>query len=430
MNDCRITRRVFLGAAAGAGIALTFGRRAFARRPDKLRIAVVGTANQASWNISQLGSEHIAAICDVDARYLGAAAARFPGARRFRDFREMLTADLDLDAVLVAAPDHIHGPASALALRRGLHVYCEKPLTHTVEESRVLARLAAEKNLATQMGTQIHAGSNYRRVVELVRSGAIGAVREAHVWCGKSWSNGRYGEPKDPPAHLDWNLWLGPAAERPYSDGLHPGSWRSFWAYGTGTLGDMACHYLDLAHWALDPGAVTAVEAEGPEVHDVGTPAWMIVRWEHAGSGGVPTRINWYDGGRRPEILKSLTNADGSALSWGDGQLFVGEDGMVISDYGNHKLLREGRVVDFEAPERSIPESIGHHAEWFAACRAGSPTTCNFAYSGALTEAVLLGNVAYRVGKRLEWDAANLRATNAPEAAGLVRHEYRDGWTL
>ena len=420
-----------MGSAAAA--AVTIGRPSWARvcRADKLRIAVVGTANQAGWNLSQIEQEQIVAICDVDANYLEQAGAKYKEAKRFRDFREMIGAPLDIDAVLVAAPDHIHAPAAAMALRVGKHVYCEKPLAHTVEEVRVLAKLAAEKKLVTQMGTQIHAEPNYRRVVELVRSGIIGKIREVHVWCGKSWAAGRYTDGKEVPAHLDWNLWLGPAPEHAYSDGIHPGNWRKFWAYGTGTLGDMACHHMDLPHWALELDHPATVEAEGPTVDAIGTPAWLIVRYEHPAKGDRPAvKLTWWDGGKRPEVLVKVKNADGTPLAWGDGNLFVGETGMIIADYGAHKLIRDGVVADFTPPKPTIPDSIGHHKEWIAACKTGSPTTCNFAYSGALSEAVLLGNVAYRVGKKFQWDAAALKAVNAREADTFIRHQYRSGWVL
>lgn len=433
MQHQPLSRRRFIVLSAAAAGAVSIGRPAWARgrRADKLRIAVVGTQNQAGWNLSQIESEQIVAICDVDSGYLEQAGARYKDAKRFRDFREMLAAPLDIDAVLVAAPDHIHAPAAAMAMRLGKHVYCEKPLAHTVEEARVLATLAREKNLATQMGTQIHAEPNYRRVVELVRSGIIGPVREVHVWCDKSWSNGKYLATKAPPKNLDWNLWLGPAPDHAYSDEIHPGNWRRFWAYGTGTLGDMACHHMDLAHWAMDLGQPVTVHSEGPPVDAIGTPAWLIVRYGHPAKGDRPAlALTWYDGGKRPDVLANIRNKDGSPLSWGDGNLFVGETGMIIADYGSHKVIRNGIVTEFVPPEKSIPDSIGHHQEWIAACKTGTPTTCNFAYSGALTEAVLLGNVSYRIGKKLEWDSAGMRAENAPEAAALIEHRYREGWQL
>jgi predicted dehydrogenase len=407
-------------------------RRSSAAQPSKLHIAVIGTQNQAWWNINQIRGERIAALCDVDAQFLERAAEQLPDAKRYRDFREMIATEEDLDAVLIAAPDHVHAPAAVRAMRRGLHVYCEKPLAHSVYETREMARLAKARRLATQMGTQIHAGENYRRVVELIVSNAIGPVREVHVWCGKSWSNGRFRFGSEAPDYLDWNLWLGPAPKRPYSEDVHPANWRRFWEYGTGTLGDMACHYIDLVHWALRLRHPTSIRAEGPEeVHDVGTPAWLIVHYQHPARGEQPpVDVTWYDGGKRPEVLKTLRRADGSPIEWGDGQLFVGDEGMILSDYSRHLLLPEEKFAGFKRPKARIPSSIGHHNEWLQACRSGSPTTCNFDYSGALTEAVLLGNVAYRVGKTIQWDAESMRAINAPEADALIRPTFRDGWEV
>ncbi|MBT8487163.1 MAG: Gfo/Idh/MocA family oxidoreductase, partial [Phycisphaerae bacterium] len=356
-----ISRRRFLEtSAAVAALPLIGGRVARAGSLEKLNIAVVGTQNQAAWNIAQIGSENIVALCDVDANHLARAGARIPGATRYRDFRVMLEKEKSVDAVLVAAPDHVHAPAAAMALRQGRHVYCEKPLAHTVEETRTLARLAAEQGVATQMGTQIHAGANYRRVVELIRSGAIGPVREAHVWCGKSWSNGRF-RSAPVPDHLDWDLWQGPAPARPYSAGVHPGNWRRFWDYGTGTLGDMGCHYIDLVFWALALRHPTAVQTFGPAVHEVGTPRSLLVEWSFPARGKQPpVTMRWYDGGLRPSILSALRNADGSPFQWGDGQLFVGDKGMLIADYGRYRLLPEHVFEGFQPPPPSIADSVGH----------------------------------------------------------------------
>ncbi|MBL1216275.1 MAG: gfo/Idh/MocA family oxidoreductase [Planctomycetes bacterium] len=436
----RLTRRQFLKSSALAA-AGTLGARPLFRSGsaawgypanDKLSIAVVGTANQAGWNINQIQSQNIVGLCDVDRNYLKAAAARFPQAKTFRDVRNMLSEMHEsIDAVLVATPDHIHAPASMMAMRMGKHVYCEKPLAHSVFEARAMAQLAAEKQLATQMGTQIHAGSNYRRVVELIRAGAIGTVQRVHVWCGKSWSGGRYQFGHEVPENLDWDLWLGPSEQRPFCANVHPGQWRRYWQWGTGTLGDMACHYVDLVHWALDLMYPTAVWVEGPEVHPEGTPEWLIVNYQHParGTNQPPVQVTWYDGGKRPDILKNLKNKNGEPIQWGDGQLFVGSEGSILSNYGSHLLLPEDKFADYKRPEPSIPDSIGHHNEWFEACRNGTPTTCNFTYSGALSEAVLLGNVAFRLGQRIEWDAKALAVRNLAEAAKYIKPDFRAGWT-
>jgi predicted dehydrogenase len=434
-----MNRREFIRQTAAAGGALAVGYHihpapaAQSSSPnEKLNLAAVGTMNRARANLAAVAGENIVALCDVDENLLNRAAARYTGARKYRDFRVLLEKEGDkIDAVLVGTPDHTHAPAAAMALRLSKHVYCEKPLTHTVFEARTLADLARAKQRVTQMGTQIHAGDNYRRVVELIQTGAIGAVREAHVWVGASYGGASFRSSGPAPGHLDWDLWLGPAPARPYSEGVHPHSWRRFWDYGTGGLGDFGCHYMDLVHWALNLRHPTAVAAEGPPVDPVGTPAWLIVRYEYPARGELPpVKLTWYDGGRRPELLAGLRDKDGRPLNWRSGQLFVGERGLLLSDYTRHVLLPADRFADFKPPEPYLPRSIGHHLEWIRAIKSGGSTTCNFDYSGALAEAALLGNVAYRSGKRIEWDAEKLRVTNAPEAQQFIHKEYRRGWTL
>ncbi len=425
-------RRSFLKRAAAASLA--FGapaihvRGAFGPRSanEKLNIAVVGTANRAAANIEGTLGENIVALCDIDERYLGQAAQRFEGAKTYHDFRKMLEQP-GIDAVVVSTADHVHAPASVMAMKLGKHCYCEKPLAHSVHEARVVARTAREMKVATQMGTQIHAEENYRRVVELIKAGAIGPVRDVHVWCNKTWSQGERPKETPPvPSHLHWDLWLGPAPERPYHPTYLPANWRRWWDFGSGTLGDMACHYMDLPFWALDLRHPTSVASEGPPVHPETTPLWLIVRYEFPARGEMPAcKLTWYDHDKKPDVL-----AEHGIPNWGSAVLFIGEKGMLLADYGRRKLFPEEKFQDFQPPERTIAKSIGHHAEWIKACKEGTPTTCNFDYSGALTEAVLLGNVAYRVGEKLQWDPARLKATNCSEADRYVRREYRKGWTL
>jgi predicted dehydrogenase len=344
----------------------------------------------------------------------------------------MLEKEADrIDAVCVGTPDHTHAPAAAMALRMGKHVYCEKPLTHTVFEARTLANLAKEKRLITQMGNQIHAGENYRRVVELIQSGAIGKVNECHVWVTAKYSGAKFTTGTQAPPTLDWNLWLGPAPERPYSEGVHPFEWRKFWDYGTGALGDFGCHYMDLCHWALGLRAPTTVEAEGPPVDAVSCPAWCIARYEYARGEEPPVKLTWYDSGRQPELAQTL-KIDGRPLGevFKSAQLFIGSEGMLVSDYNRHRLLPEEKFKGFTPPPQTIPKSVGHHREWVEAIKGSGTTLSNFDYAGALTEAVLLGTVAYRSGQRLEWDSANLKLKNSPEAQQLIHKEYRKGWTL
>ena len=277
------------------------------------------------------------------------------------------------------------------------------------------------------MGTQIHATKNYRRVVELVRSGAIGPISECHVWCGKTWSGGERPKETPPvPSTLHWDLWLGAAPERPYHPTYQPKNWRRWWDFGSGTLGDMACHLMDLPFWALELRHPTSVESEGPPVHPETTPHWMVVKYEFPSRGEAPpTKVTWYDGEKRPPQL-----AESKLPSWDTGVLFVGKKGMLMADYSRRLLFPKDDFRDYKPPEPSIPDSIGHHAEWIAACKTGSPTTCNFDYSGALTESVLLGNVAYRLGQKIEWDAVNLKATNSSNADAYIQREYRKGWAI
>lgn len=400
---------------------------------DKLRLGVVGCGGRGAANLGALLGEEVVALSDVDANNLEAGrqavAGRGGKPALFRDFRRMLE-KVELDGVVVSTADHTHAHVTLAALAAGLPVYCEKPLTHTTREVRAVRAAAREAGVATQMGTQIHAGDNYRRVVERLRAGAIGAVREVHVLMSKSWSDGRFGPAKPAPAHLDWDLWQGPLPARDYCDGLHPANWRRFWDYGTGTLGDMACHYVDLVHWALDLGVPDVVEAEGPEVHPVGTPSWLKVHWHHAASAARPAVVvHWYDGGARPDELPELKQKDGTLASCDNGHVFVGERGVLVSDYGNHALYPEAAFEGVEPPPQSIERSIGHHAEWARAIREATPTTCNFDYSGRLTEAVLLGNVAFRAGGRIT-GCADGSVDRDAAAAPFLGVRYRDGWEL
>ena len=433
LHSTRMNRRDLLKTTSMGVAALSGGvwsQLAAAQSPaasGKLNIACVGTANQASFSVNGVRGENIVALCDIDKNYLDRAKEQFPSAKTYADYREMIEAEAgNIDAVTVAIADHNHAPASIRAIRAGKHVYCEKPLTHTVQESRILAEAAKQMGVATQLGTQIHAGDNYRRVVEIIQSGAIGDVNEVHVWVGKGWGGGeRPAGGQEPPATLSWDLWLGPAPERPYVPGrYHPAQWRRWWDFGQGTLGDMACHYMDLPFWALELRHPTSCVAEGPEVHPETCPLGLKVTYEFPQRGDlVPVKLTWYDGNMIPSEVA------GEKVP-GAGVMFIGSEGHMYADYGNYRLFPAEKFKGFKPPEPTIPRSIGHHAEWIKACKEGTPTTCNFDYSGALTESVLLGNVAYRTGERLEWDAANLKATNSEAAAKYVTKEYRKGWEV
>ncbi len=430
----RFNRRRFLvGASLAAGAAAVptvIPARAWAGGAnERLNIAAIGVGGQGGANIAGVRSENLVAFCDVDANNLGATAKDFPDTRRFADFRRMYdNVGHSLDAVVVSTPDHTHAPAAVAAMQLGKHCYCEKPLSHNVAEARRMTVVAEETGVVTQLGTQIHAGDNYRRVVELVRAGAIGPVGEVHAWCPASYSGGDRPADQPPvPEHLDWDLWLGPAPFRPYHPNYVPFRWRGWWDFANGGTGDFFCHYADVAYWALDLAHPVRVSADGPPRHPESTPPSLSARLDYPARGSMPPVVlRWYDGpGNKPPQL-----AEWGVPDWNAGVLLRGEKGMLLTDYGRHVLLPEAQYADFERPPHTIPESIGHHREWIEACKNGEQTTCHFGYSGPLTEGALLATVAYRVGTVLEWDAAALAAPNAPEAEEFLSRTYREGWTL
>ena len=426
-----INRRQFLkhSAVATTG-ALLAGVHAQARRispNEKLNIGMIGVANRAGDDLKEVSGENIVALCDIDDNYLAAVKQKFPGAKTYNDFRRLLDQQ-DIDAVVVGTPDHTHAVAAVAALRSGRHVYCEKPLARTISEARVITETARKLNRVTQIGTQIHAGSNYRRVVELVQSGAIGLVREVHVWVAATYGGMELPKETVPvPANIHYDLWLGPVEYRPYSPEYVPFKWRNWWAFGGGALADFGCHFMDLPHWALSLSHPATIEpVDGPPVHPESTPPWLIVRYEYPARGDKPpVRLTWYHGGKQPSLLSTEL-----AAKWKSGVLFVGEKGQLLADYGRHVLLPEKEFADFKPPAPFIKDSIGHHKEWIEACKTGGQTTCQFDYSGPLTEAALLGNVAYRVGRKLEWDWKQLKATNCAEASRYIQHHYRKGWRI
>jgi predicted dehydrogenase len=425
----KMTRRELIERGTYAGAAVWLGPTVDPRKyqaNEKLNIACIGVYNRAKDNLNAVAHENIVALCDINSTYLEEPAKRFPSAKLFSDFRKVVEMK-GIDAFVVATPDHTHAPASILAMETGHHCYCEKPLTHSVYETRLVTETAAKHKRVTQMGTQIHAESNYRRVVELVKAGAVGQIREVHVWCDKSYGGvQRLPEVKPVPKEIDWDLWTGPVKKRPYNPGYLPFQWRNWWDFGGGTLADMGCHHIDLPFWALDLRFPTRVKATGPSLEEESTPQQLMVEYDFAARGELPpVKLTWYHGGKRPAYF-----AEAKLPKWGDGTLFVGDKGMLLADYGRKVLLPESDYKDYHAPPQSIPESIGHHREWIAACKKGDTTTCNFDYAGPLTEAVLLGNVSYRVGQALDWDPIRLKATNCPEADKFIKPEYHNGWKL
>ncbi len=412
---------------------------------SKLNVAVIGVGGRGAGNLAEVGkSENIVAICDVSDNSLDGAQKRYPQARRFKDFRKLYEIEKQFDAVVVSTCEHTHAFATLPALKLRKHVYCEKPLTYNIWEARQIREAAAQAKVSTQMGTQIHAGDNYRRVVELVQAGAIGPVREVHVWVGRAWGwqseeaakknndivnvRERPSGSSPVPNGLDWDLWLGPAPFRPFHDVYFPGpKWYRWWDFGNGTMSDLGSHWNDLPFWALKLQVPKSIEAGGGIAHPEIAPASMFATYEYGSRGDLPpVRLTWHQGENKPDIWKAR-----GIPQWDSGVLFIGNQGrMLLADYDKHVLLPEATFADFKRPAPSIPKSLGHHEEWIHGCKTGAPTTCNFDYAGYLTEANHLGNVAFRVGKKLEWDSANLRVTNAPEAAKFIRREYRAGWLL
>jgi predicted dehydrogenase len=441
----RPTRRQFARGLAGAAIG-AFAAPAILRGRnlnEKLNIAMIGTGGRGAHNLGQMASENIVALCDVYQPAIDKAAVKYPKARQATDFRKLFDHANEFDAVVVSTTEHTHAFATLAALQLGKHVYCEKPLTYNTWEARVIRKAAAHAKVATQMGTQTHASDNSRRVVELIQSGAIGPVREVHVWVSRAWGwqseeearrnkdivsvRERPTGPATIPAGLDWELWLGPAPTRPYQDVYFPGpKWYRWWDFGNGTMSDLGSHRNDLPFWALKLEAPLTIEAVGPPPHPEIAPASMHAIYEYGPRGDLPpVRLTWYQGEHKPDLWNN-----GEIPKWPDAQLFVGSKGMLLSDHAKHVLLPEKDFRDFKPPEPSIPKSLGHWAEWIHAAKTGEPTTCNFEYAGLLTEANHLGNVAYRTGKKIEWDTAKLYCPNAPEAEPYIRRDYRKGWTL
>jgi predicted dehydrogenase len=428
------SRRHFLTTtgALAAGSALGVAKSPI----EKIRLGIIGSGGRGGANTRGVIGEEIAFLCDTNRKVLDGLKAKFPDAKQTTDWREVVT-DETIDAVVVSTADHHHALASVAAMRAGKHVYCEKPLAHNPREARLMRDTFSRAKVATQMGTQIHAGDNFRRVVELVQSGAIGKVREAHVWCSRSIKPIEEavlpGEPV--PEWLDWDVWLGPAPERDYNEGYWKGgnlNWNRRWDFGNGVLGDMGSHLIDLPWWALQLREPLTVEAEGPPADQVACPPWMKVRWEHAPRGGpraldAEVAVVWYHGG--PEHRPGIDT--GMDLSkWFNGILFVGDDGMLLADYKKRFLLPEKKFAKFEEPDPVIPPSAGHYNEWLAACRGEGSTLCDFEYSGSLIEHNLLGSAAYRAGKKLEWDPGAMKVRNAPEADRYLGRTYRKGWEI
>jgi predicted dehydrogenase len=398
---------------------------------EKLNVASIGIAGMGGSDVGQVSTENIVALCDVDWKHAGGTFKRFPKAKKYRDFRKMLDAEAkNIDAVTVSTPDNIHAVAAMMAIKMGKHVYCQKPLAHDVLEVRRLTEAARRHKVMTQMGIQLHATRQLKLLVEMIKSGVIGKVRKVDIWSGKNWGGGT--RPKETPAvpeWLSWDLWLGPAPYRPYHPVYLPGNWRRWWDFGTGTLGDMGCHIIDPACWALDLGYPVSVEAQPGEFNSESYPQKTIIRWEFPARGDLPPlTLTWYDGSNRPPRPKELEK---NRRMPDQGGLYYGDKGTILLPHGGGpRLIPESKMKGFEAPEPFLPRDVDHYQEWIRACKGGPKPLANFDYSGPLTEAILLGNVAALAGEKLNWDGPNLKVTNIQKANRYLRRRYRDGWTL
>ncbi len=455
------TRRMFLKAAATTGVALAAGlsgcagpgrrgrrpvplkpRDTYAPETDLLRVAYIGTGGIGRWHLETTRELGVTCpcYCDVDTARMQTAAEMYPEARRYQDYREMFDREhKNIDAVMVGVPDHHHYPATMMAMQLGKHVYTQKPLTHTPWEARQLAKAAMKYEVVTQMGNQGHAGEGWRLVYEWIRSGALGHVKEAYSWTDRPiWPQGiERPEDSDPvPSTLNWDVWLGPAPVRPYKNEVyHPFRWRGWWDFGAGALGDMACHTMDGVFWALEPGYPTSVEpiAMTPATTEC-FPNASVVKWEFPASNWrLGFTAYWYDGGLLPQIPPELELKRSLPRA---GNLFLGtKAAMLISgDYGESpRIIPEAKMKEIGKPAKTLERSPGHAEEWVMACKGEKPIDfpkSRFAYSAPMSETILLGNIAMRMGRRLEWDGENMRFTNVPEADEFVSKTYREGWRI
>ncbi|KPL17393.1 MAG: hypothetical protein AMS26_01220 [Bacteroides sp. SM23_62] len=423
------------------------GGRGFLAPSDTLNIAGIGVGGQGGYDLREMEHENIVALCDVDWDRAAQTFSRYPKAAKYKDFRVMLEKQQDIDAVVVATPDHVHAVASMLAIKMNKHVYCEKPLTYSVYEARELAKAAREAGVVTQMGIQGHASESIRLLCEWIWDGAIGDVYEVHAWTPHPvWPQGidRPVETPPVPETLEWELWLGPAPYRPYHPCYLPATWRGWWDFGTGGLGDMGCHIFDHIVWSLKLGAPTSIEASHSTFVPEGL-SWdklkntetyprasMVTYHFPEREEFPPLKLTWYDGGLMPARPEGLEEDRVMGDQFG-GAIYMGTKGSILC--GSHgangaRIIPEVKMQEYQKPAKTIPRSIGHRQEWIDACKNGKPSEANFDYSGPMTETVLLGNIALRAGKKLYWDSENMKIINASEANDYLHRQYRRGWFL
>ncbi|NLH17500.1 MAG: Gfo/Idh/MocA family oxidoreductase [Phycisphaerae bacterium] len=462
----RINRRQFIAGSAFAAASFTLlprfvlGGPKFIAPSDKIYIALIGCGGQGRTNARGLfdhADAQIVSVCDPNEKddysrfYYGGFAGRLPvkeevvehysqqkpdfSCTEYEDFRVLFEKEKNIDAILCATPDHAHAFVTMAALKRGKHVYCEKPLTHNIYEARAVAKAAAEAGVATQMGNQGRSDEGNRLTCEWVWDGAIGAVREVHAWSGAGgWSSGR-GRPQETPEvpkTLKWDLWLGPRKDRPYHPNYAPYNWRGWWEFGTGCIGDMAVHNIDPAFAALKLEHPTSVEGFSEFVDsEVIGPNNRVV-WEYPQRGDMPpVKVTWYDGNlmpKRPDELEPDRQMGGD----GNGVMLIGDKGIIMGGGWSQspRIIPEAKMKEYKRPEKTLPRSPGHHRDWLNACKGGPKACSDFSYSARLAEMMLLGDVAIRTQMKIFWDGPNMKATNAPEAEAFIREQYREGWSL
>ena len=445
-----ISRRSVLGASAAAA-ALTVVPRHVLGGPgqtapsEKINVAGIGIGGMGFGNLRNISRDGgtIVALCDVDHTYAGRTLNHFKDAKRYKDYRKMLADQKDIDAVLIATPDHTHAVISLAAMKAGKHVFTQKPLTHTVYEARKLAQTAKATGVTTQMGIQGHSGEGNRLICEWIWNGAIGTIREVDAWCSLSyfpwghagWSSKWSRRPKDTPplpAGMDWDLWIGPAPMRPYHRAYHPQTWRAWLDFGSGMMGDRGAHTLDAVFWAMKLGHPTSVAATSTGLNADTHPLSSVVTYQYPARGDMgPLKVTWYDGKKPPcpegvDPKRRLGDNEG-------GVIFKGDKGIITAGTygGGPRIIMKGDAKAPGRPPRKIPRVVGsHEKDWLDACKAGKKSGADFAYSGPLTEMTALANVAKRVNGKILWDGPNMKVTNNAEANKYVRKTYRDGWSL
>ena len=453
-----ISRRAFVKASAVAATLTIIPRHVLGAEgkpatSDRLNIAGVGVGGMGASNLAACESENIVALCDVDAGgYAAKTFEKYPKAKAYKDFRVMFDQQKDIDAVIVATPDHSHAVVALAAIRRGKHVYVQKPISHSIYEARIITEEARKYKVMTQMGNQGHSGEGTRQIYEWINAGAIGSIREIHAWTNRPvWPQGvEVDRPKETPpvpASMDWDLWIGPAAMRPYHPIYHPGTWRAWWDFGTGSLGDLGCHILDAPFWALK--LKYPVSAEGcistywnglwdpcPPKNEQ-YPRSTIVRFKFPEREGLPAvNLTWWDGGMLPPRPDELE--EGRKMGDDDGGvLFIGDKATLMCGcYGRSpRIIPETKMREFKQPEKTLARvpggEQGHEKDWIRSCKDGKPASSNFDHSGPLSEMVLMGNLAVRFpNRRILWDGEKMTVTNDADANAYVRRNYRQGWTL